>query len=336
MKLSSTSGVELWQRGESMKSKFGVLLLLFVALPLAAQTPADAVALYQQGKSAEAEVAFQKLAKTSPKNAQAQFYLGRLAFDRGNDESAGEYFEKAVSFEPRNSEYHLWLGRAYGIQAQKANIFSKASLAGKTKTEFEKAVELDPNNLDARSSLIDYYVFAPGIMGGSIDKAKQQAAEIAKRDPSRGVRETAKVYRLQKKWPEAEQIYAEAIRKNPADKDLRRDLGFLYQQSEQWAKAYQTFAVLVKDDPADMLSQYQIGRTAALSGQYLNEGEQALVKYLAYVPKADEPPLKWAHMRLGSIYEKKKRNDLAKAEYQKAVALDPKFKEAKDALSKLG
>lgn len=316
--------------------KLVLSLLFLVAFPLAAQTPADAIALYQQGKTAEADAAFGKIAKATPNNAQAQYYLGRIAFDRGDNERASELFERAISLDAKSSDYHLWLGRVYGIRAQEASVFGKASLAKKTKAEFEKAVELDPNNVEARSSLIDYYVLAPGFMGGSIDKAKEQAAEIAKRDAARGVRETAKVYRLQKKWPEAEQVYVAAIRKNPADKDFRRDLGFVYQQSEQWAKAYQTFAYLVKEDPSDMASQYQIGRTAALSGQFLNEGEQALVKYLGYTPKADEPPAKWAHMRLASIYEKKNRPDLAKAEYRKALALDPKFKEAKDALSKLG
>lgn len=319
-----------------MKWTSTVLVLLLLALPLAAQSAAEAVALFEQGKAAEAEAAFRKIAKSNPKSAQAQYYLGRLAFDRGNSESAEEYFERAIALEPRNSEYHLWLGRVVGMEAQKASLLGKASLAKRTKAEFEKAVELDPNNLDARSNLIDYYVMAPGIMGGSIEKAERQAAEIAKRDPVRGVRETAKVYRLQKKYPEAEKVYADGIRRFPAEKSLRRDLGFFYQQGESWQKAWQTFAWLVKDDPSDMASQYQLGRTAALSGLHLDEGEQALMKYLAYTPKTDEPPLKWAHVRLGTIYEKKKRADLAKAQYRQALALDPKFKEAKEALAKLG
>lgn len=319
-----------------MKTISTTVILLLLTLPVAAQATADAVALYERGKSAEAEAAFQKIAASNPKNGQAQFYLGRLAFDRDNSESAIDYLEKAIALEPRNSQYHLWLGRVVGMQAQKASIFSKMSLAKQTKAEFEKAVELDPNNLEARSNLIDYYVVAPGIMGGSIEKALQQAAEIAKRDPVRGVRETAKIYRLQKKYPEAESVYVEGIRKYPAEKGLRRDLGFFYQQGEDWRKAYQVFASLAKDDPSDMASQYQIGRTAALSGLFAVEGEQALQKYLTCTPKADEPPLKWAHLRLGTIYEKKKRSDLAKVEYQKALALDPKFKEAKDALARIG
>jgi len=319
-----------------MKCIFSTAILLLMMLPLAAQSPAEAVALFEQGKSAEAEMAFQKIAASNPKNAQAQFYLGRLAFGRGNSESAEEYLEKAIALEPRNSEYHLWLGRVVGMEAQKASLFGKASLAKRTKAEFEKAVELDPNNLEARSSLIDYYVVAPGIMGGSIEKAEQQAAEITKRDPIRGVGETAKVFTLQKKYPEAEKVFVEGIRKYPAEKSLRRDLGAFYQQGKSWQNAWQTFAWLVKVDPSDMISQYQLGKTAALSGLYLDEGEQAMLKYLAYTPTSDDPPLKWAHVRLGMIYEKKKRADLAKAHYQKALALDPKFKEAKEALAKLG
>lgn len=56
----------------------------------------------------------------------------------------------------------------------------------RSRTEFEKAAELDPKSVDARHGLIEYYSQAPGFMGGSIEKAKEQAHEIEKIDPMRG------------------------------------------------------------------------------------------------------------------------------------------------------
>src|SRR6266576_189197 len=127
-----------------------VLLLLFVAIPLLGQQANDPEALDALGKKA-------------------------LAAHDG--EKAAEYFEKAVELKPNSAVYHFHLGEAYGNQAQKASIFGQASLAGKTKEQFLKAVELDPNQLEARSGLVDYYTMAPSFMGGSEEKALQRSEE---------------------------------------------------------------------------------------------------------------------------------------------------------------
>src|SRR6476646_2722406 len=88
---------------------------------------------------------------------------GRAAMNRNDADAAAALFEKAVAQNPKNAEAHYLLGTAYGSQAQKASIFGQASLAGKTKDEFEKAVELEPALLDARFGLIQFYAMAPGI-----------------------------------------------------------------------------------------------------------------------------------------------------------------------------
>lgn len=48
------------------------------------------------------------------------------------------------------------------------------------KSAWEKAVQLDPKTVDARESLIQYYLQAPAIAGGSVDKAIEMATEIKK------------------------------------------------------------------------------------------------------------------------------------------------------------
>src|SRR3954453_12482365 len=96
---------------------------------------------------------------------------GRAAMARNDADAAATLFKKAVAQNPKSAEAHYLLGTAYGSQAQKASIFGQASLAGKTKDEFEKAVALDPNQLDARMGLVEYYTMAPGIIGGSFEKA---------------------------------------------------------------------------------------------------------------------------------------------------------------------
>jgi TolA-binding protein len=82
---------------------------------------------------------------------------------------------------------------------------------------------------------------------------------------------------------------------------------------------------------------YQVGRTAALSGQQLDRGEKCLRTYIA-MPVREElenPSIAAARYRLGCILERKGNASGARTEYETAVSLDPKQKQAREALAKL-
>ncbi len=83
--------------------------------------------------------------------------------------------ERAVSLRPDDANYHLWLAREYGEKAADSNPLKAAGIARKAKNEFERAVRLDPANVQGRADLSEYYVEAPAIMGGGLDKAREQA-----------------------------------------------------------------------------------------------------------------------------------------------------------------
>ena len=94
--------------------------------------------------------------------------------------------EKARSLDPQNSVYHLWLGRIYGEKADRAGFLSAAGLAKKVRTSFERAVELDPKNWEARTDLAEFYLEAPAIVGGGKDKARAQADALMPINPGMG------------------------------------------------------------------------------------------------------------------------------------------------------
>ena len=85
--------------------------------------------------------------------------------------------------DPGNAHYHLWLGRSYGEKAERSGLLTAARLAKKVRNEFETAVRLDPNDVEARVDLAEFYMEAPAIMGGGRDKAEAQAQQLAGRDP---------------------------------------------------------------------------------------------------------------------------------------------------------
>lgn len=174
----------------------GILLLVLIGIsqPAAQENAtqerktrlAEGIQLFDNKQWAEAWQFFSAVTTEQPQSALARFYLGRITFAEGQYDAAANWFEQAVELEDENSDFHLWLGRAYGHQAQSAFVWRQLFLARKVKQQFEQAVTLDPDHVAARWDLMEYYLKAPGFLGGSWDKAKAQAREIEQRDALEG------------------------------------------------------------------------------------------------------------------------------------------------------
>jgi tetratricopeptide (TPR) repeat protein len=295
----------------------------------------EGVRLLDAGRRSEARAALEAAAREDPKDARAAVYLGRIFLAQEDLDNAVLWLEKAVALDAASSENQLWLGRAYGSQAIKSNVFKQASLAGKVKRAFEKSVELDANNLDARFAVIDYYLQAPGIMGGSVEKAREQAAEIARRDALRGYRAVGRIAEYEKNFDAALAVYARAEKEFPGKREPFFWMTNLYSKQKEYGKAFDVMEKLLTQQPAELLACFQIGNLAAQSGERLDRGEECLKLYLAREPKKTEPSLAATHLVLGRVYEKKGSRDLARREYEAALKIDPSLKDAQEALKNL-
>ncbi|MBV9879790.1 MAG: tetratricopeptide repeat protein [Gemmatirosa sp.] len=284
-------------------------------------------------RAAEARPTAQQLARAG--GTRGAFLDACLTFGDGKFGDAADRFERVVKADDANAVAHFWLGRAYGAQAQRANVFKQASLARKTKGEFERAVQLDPEYLDAREGLMEYYLQAPDIMGGSKDKARGQIAEIRRRDGYRGGMLAATVALREKDAPGALREYEQLTTQFPDSAAPWVQLAYTELQQKRWDDAFAAIERMQKAMPGSMVPQYALGRAAAESGQQLDRGEQVLKRYLAYTPKLNDPPIANTHWRLGTIYERRGQTDAARAEYQAALQLDPRLTGARDALAKL-
>ena len=311
-------------------------LLLFL-LPVACAMGQSGVdrgrQLYEEKKYAEAITVLNAVKEDQADFARAQYFLGRVAFDQKRFEDAADFFVEATEAKNGNvAEYFSWLGDSYGTIARDANVIRQGMLAPKMKSAWEKAIALDSKNLSARYSLISFYTEAPGFMGGSMDKAKEMARQIMTLQPAQGHRQLGNLFMKEKNPAAAEREYVEMARLDP---NLVPILGNFYVSQKQHAKAFALFEELLKKNPDDMLAAYQFGKTSAVSGQRLPEGEQALLKYLAYSPKPNEPSHAGANMRLGQIYEKKGLTGEAKTKYEAALRLDNTLQEAKEGLARI-
>ena len=261
---------------------------------------------------------------------------GRAAIGRGDSDAAIEILEKAVAQSPKSAEAHFTLGSAYGAKVQAGGMLAAAKYASSIKEEFEKAVALDPKYVEARFGLVQVYAGAPGIMGGSYEKALEQAKEIKAIDPIFGHRAYAFIYSQQKKLDLAQKEYVDAIREEPNSPKAHSYFGqYLANVEKDYTAASLEFETALKVDPHYMPAFYHLGRTASLANTNLARGEEGLKKYVAYTPKENEPTLASAHYYLGAIYEKEGRRAEAKQAYQAALKLNPSLKQASEALRRV-
>ncbi|NNK31905.1 MAG: tetratricopeptide repeat protein [Xanthomonadales bacterium] len=307
----------------------------FCASALASDSLNDAISLYEQGAFDKAEQALEELKDADETAAEAHYYLGLILQSRGEFLDAAEQFEKAIERDDGQSRYYQGLGEAYGSATQELSFFKQMRLAGKIRDAFERAVELDPENIDARAGLATYYINAPGVAGGSEEKALEQAEEIARRDPYRGHMIRAAVFQSRNDEEAVEREYRAAIEASPDQASAYQALGIFLTSKERFKEAIEVYDRALEHVPDAMGVTYQLGRTASISGQFLERGEAAFIRYLEYQPTPDEPGLDWAHYRLGLIHQLQGRTEDARAQFEQALQLNPDHEEARKALKKL-
>ena len=151
-----------------------VLVFLSPNFEAASAEIRPSLAAFIDGRYADAEDSLKThLARPGTDRAEIFYLLGRIDTWEGDIDAAFEWFEKAVEADPEMADYQYWLGMMYGARAQRASIFGKPGKARRARKAFEKAVQLDPDHLAARTKLVEYHLFAPGILGGSREKSAE-------------------------------------------------------------------------------------------------------------------------------------------------------------------
>jgi tetratricopeptide (TPR) repeat protein len=160
------------------------LIGLLIATHAVGATPYDA--LMKAKKYAEAEKAATSVLSQDPANVDAMVARTEAILSSGRSarvEEAVKQAQQCVTARADDARCQLVLGKALGSKAMNSGMMSAMAYAGDIRNAFKKAVELDPRNLDARFSLLQYYIMAPGIVGGGTGKAENLAAQTAAVNP---------------------------------------------------------------------------------------------------------------------------------------------------------
>ena len=309
-----------------------VLILCSGALAAADES---APALLAAGRADDAITTLHTKINASPSDAEAHNLLCRAYFSTGDWDRGISACEKAVALDPNNSRYHLWLGRIYGEKADGANFFSAASLAGKVRNEFEAAVRLDPNNVDARSDLGEFYLEAPGIVGGGRDKAEAQAQALSTLDPAKADYLKGRIAEKKKDLATAEKEYRAAIEASHGSALTWFNLALFFRHQQRWDDMEDAIrhAVSAQVDRPEIIMES--GEVLLRSGRNFPAAVQYLRRYLALNSKVEEAPAFKAHYLLGTALEKQGDKQGAAQEYRAALSLAKNFSRAQEALDRL-
>ena len=357
-------------------ASFARLLLTASLLALAtraahAAPDAEIRSLCDRGLYKQARARLELLARTAPDDAETHLMRSRVALAFGDVDGAVSAAEAATKAAPDHADAHSALADAVGIKAMHASAISQLGLARRVKKEAETAAALDPRHVGARTTLVQYYLLAPGIVGGDRNKAHAMADELARIDPVEGEFARAQCASRDKQPARAESLYRAAVAVAPGSYEARMALarvlatdtraGFdeaieqaraaiaidpersggysvltaVYAHRGEWSALDLALADAEHANRGDRSPAYVAARTLVVDETAPQRAEALLRRYLEQEPEGAAPSLAHAHWRLGLALEQEGKPLDAIHELEQALALKPDLSEARKDLKRL-
>lgn len=193
----------------------------------------------------------------------------------------------------------------------------------------EKGVELDPGDPDARESLLQYYLQAPGFMGGSTEKAGEQAKALERIDPYRGLMAQAQIASRRKDAKGAEALYRKAVEAAPDKGAPYNGLAYFLlgaKRTDEAVAVFRQYAKVVSDDPN---AHDSLGEGLLAQGKV----DKSLAEYDRAL--ALDPYFAASYLGVGRCCERKADWKRAREAYGRFLELAPKGRTADQTREKL-
>jgi tetratricopeptide (TPR) repeat protein len=218
----------------------------------------------------------------------------------------------------------------YGTKANSASPLKGFQLARKVKSAFESAEALDPHNADAANDLAEYYISAPAIVGGGLDKAAALADRIAATLPQSAHRTRALIAEKRGDMGTAEREFQAAAERNAPAAWV--DLGNFYARRNRPDEAVKALRHAVELDHAHDASLVDAATILASLHRETPLAEHALRAYLASDAQSDAAPAFAVYVSLGHLLESGGDPAAAREAYQQSLQLAHGYAPAMHAL----
>ena len=282
-----------------MKLTFALILTFLPLIVISETTLKKGIDSFDHKDYALAIVTFKEIIKNEENNDEALFYLGKSYLKTDNYEEAIDQFENAIEINDKNAEYYFYLGESLAEKAKNSGTFKRVWLAPKLRRAYEKTISLDPTHVKGHMRLAQFYMIAPSIMGGDMEKAYALSRKVIEMDKVKGTLLLARVYKKEDK-PDSVAVIFKLL-----DQEAKQDSSYL-----EFYYYYGHFL---------------------LKRKKMNE---ALQKFKILVEISPKNP--YAYDSLGDGYIALKDTVKAIDNYRKALKLDEDFKRSKKKLKELG
>ena len=202
---------------------------------------------------------------------------------------------------------HLWLGRAYGRRAETSSFLTAPRLASRARERFERAVALDPGNKAAIGDLFDYYMEAPGILGGGADKAAALAEKFKDTDTAEYHYRLAQLARKRNDLKTTEAQLRLAMEAAPGEVGRVIDLARFLAGQRRYRESDQLFAGAGREHSDNVKLLFEIARTNIETGRNLDAAREMLARFLKSPLTPDDPPRREAEMLLEKLKDRRGR-----------------------------
>lgn len=292
--------------------------------------------LFINGQADAAVRTLRSSLNANPSDAQQHNLLCRVQYAEERWDAAVSECERAANLDPKNGSYQLWLGRAYGEKAEHSSWLSAIGLAKKTRVAFEKAVQLDPRNIEAHSDLSEYYIEAPGFLGGGTDKAAAQANIVEKIEPATAHWIRARLAEHQNRNSDAEAEYKRALTLDMNSPRRLFDLASFYRRASRLDELEATIQKAAQLNTKNDSSLVDLAGLLLRVGRNLPLAATLLRRYIDQGTKSEDAPLFQAQHLLGEVLEKSGDMQGAKLAYLAARSEASEFAPPNAALKRLG
>jgi len=272
---------------QRMRIVNGLLLWVVTAAAASPDVVRQATALYERTAYQDS---LRVLAEDPAPDAADYFLSGKNYFMLGDYKKAVEFLERAAAISPMNSDYALWLGRAWGRRAETSGWLMAGVHASKARQYFERAVALDRHNREAKNDLFDFYLNAPGFLGGGVEKAAALAKSIAQERPPEYEFEEAQLADKRKDYAAAEAHLRRAMELAPHEAGRVVDLARYVAKRGRLAESDALFEQARKMAPSQPRVAFAEARVNIENHRKLEQARELLQSYLHASLSPDDPP----------------------------------------------